>query len=255
MTRLVAIVVAAASLFGPSASAQSTETLNLRGHAQTLHIYGRRGDPPVVISSGDGGWMHLAPHVAQVLASRGCFVVGFDVKGYLRGFTAGGAGLRPDDEPGDYKTLVDFAARGSSRRPILIGVSEGAGLSVMAAGQADVKAAIDGVVGLGLPDVNELGWRWTDALIYLTHGVPHEPTFRTTVFIGSVAPLPLAMIHSSHDEFVPLAEARQVFAAAREPKHLWVVNAFNHRFSSNLAEFDRRLVEALAWIVDRADGC
>ena len=36
--------------------------------------------------------------------------------------------------------------------------------------------------------------------------------------------------------------------AARQPKNLWVVNASDHRFSDNLAEFDRRLLEAVAWI-------
>ncbi len=37
-------------------------------------------------------------------------------------------------------------------------------------------------------------------------------------------------------------------ARAKEPKKLWVVTASNHRFSGNLAEFDRRLLEALEWI-------
>ena len=207
----------------------------------------------MIVSSGDGGWMHLAPHVAEVLASCGYFVVGFDVKAYLSSVTAvDNGGVRPMDEPADYRVLVDFAARGSTRRPILIGVSEGAGLSVLAASDAGLKQRVAGVVGLGLPDTNELGWHWTDTLIYLTHGIPHEPTFQTTKLIGGVAPLPLAMIHSTRDEYVPLPEAEQVFAAAQEPKRLWIVNAVNHRFSNNLAEFDRRLLEALVWISDRA---
>jgi hypothetical protein len=55
--------------------AQSTNTILLRGHQQQLKIYGTRGTgDPVIISSGDGGWIHLAPHVAQFLASKGFFV-------------------------------------------------------------------------------------------------------------------------------------------------------------------------------------
>ena len=53
-------------------------------------------------------------------------------------------------------------------KPILIGVSEGAGLSVLAATDAQTKALIGGVIGLGLPDMNELGWRLKDS-IYLCH--------------------------------------------------------------------------------------
>ena len=37
-----------------------------------------------------------------------------------------------------------------------------------------------------------------------------------------------------------------------EPKQLWVVKAADHRFSDNLAEFDQRLVEALTWIAQQA---
>ena len=61
------------------------------------------------------------------------------------------------------------------------------------------------MIGLGLPDLNELGWRWKDALIYLTHGTPNEPTFSVSAIVDRVAPVPLGAIHSTHDEFVPVA--------------------------------------------------
>jgi fermentation-respiration switch protein FrsA (DUF1100 family) len=119
---------------------------------------------------------------------------------------------------------------------------------VLAATDPATKARIDGVVGLGLPDLNELGWRWKDSLIYLTHGTPNEPTFSAAAIVANVAPLPLAAIHSTHDEFVPLASIQQVMSRAAEPKRLWIVNASDHRFSDNLPEFDRRLLEAIEWV-------
>jgi len=237
------------SACGVLARAQSIDTVVLRGHPQKLHLYGVRGNPPVIVSSGDGGWLHLAPHVAEVLASCGYFVVGFDVKAYLSTFTAvGGAGVRPVDEPADYRVLVDFAARGSTQRPILIGVSEGAGLSVLAASDSGLKQSVAGIVGLGLPDVNELGWHWTDTLIYLTHGIPHEPTFQTTKFIGGVAPLPLAMLQSTHDEYVTALEADRLARMAAQPARAWTIRASDHSFSDNRPELDARLLEALSWI-------
>src|SRR6186997_1853584 len=132
--RLCAVIVLAGlGILAPEATARTIDTISLRGHSQTLHLYGRRGAPPVIVSSGDGGWIHLGPQVAEVLAAKGFFVVGFDVKAYLESFTTGKSTLRPDDEPGDFKVLADYAARGATERPILIGVSEGAGLSVLAA--------------------------------------------------------------------------------------------------------------------------
>jgi hypothetical protein len=230
------------------AASPATATVILRGHAQTLHLYGARGGSPVIVSSGDGGWMHLAPRVAELLAARGFFVVGFDARAYLGAFTSGASTLRPEDEPRDYRTLIDFAARGASDRPILLGVSEGAGLSVLAAADAGVKPLIRGVVALGLPDRNELGWRWRDAVVYVTHGVPNEPTFRARDVVGLVSPVPLAAIHSTHDEFVPLGEARDVFGHARTPSRFWVVPARDHRFSDSRETFEADLLEAFAWI-------
>jgi pimeloyl-ACP methyl ester carboxylesterase len=227
---------------------QAPQTIVLRGHQQTLRVYGPPGGQPIIVSSGDGGWMHLGPHVAEVLAQRGFRVVGFDVKAYLTSFTSEASTLRAEDEPADYRVLAEFAKAAGTRKPILVGVSEGAGLSVLAATDPRTKAEILGVVGLGLPDLNELGWRWKDSLIYLTHKIPSEPTFSAAAIVANIAPVPLAVIHSTHDEFVPLTSIEDIVNRAAEPKRLWVVKAADHRFSDNLLEFDRRLIEAIDWV-------
>jgi Bacterial virulence protein (VirJ) len=234
------------------ARSSATETLMIRGQLQTLRTYGVRGADPVIVSSGDGGWIHLGPHVAETLAAHGSFVIGFDVKSYLEGFTSSHGALRPEDVAGDYQLLIAAAARGASKKPVLIGVSEGAGLSILAAGDPRIHAAAAGVLGIGVPPTSELGWRWRDAIIYVTHGVPNEPTFSTDPIIGKVAPLPLASIFSTHDEFITADEARQLVAHAADPKKLWLVSAADHRFSDNLVEFDARLLEALGWVRERA---
>src|SRR5262245_18959436 len=96
---------------GGAAHAQTNEILSLRGKDQSLRIYGTRGGEPVIVSSGDGGWIHLGPHVAQFLAARGFFVIGFDVKVYLSSFTSERSTLRPEDEPADYRTLTGLAQK------------------------------------------------------------------------------------------------------------------------------------------------
>jgi len=245
--RLLAFVMLAA-LGAAEAAAQTNETVTVRGKPQVLRLWGSRGAEPILLSSADGGWIHLSSHVGELLGSKGYFVVGLDVKAYLESFTSGQTTLRPEDEPGDYRVIAEFAAQGSKARPILVGVSEGAGLSVLAATDPATKALVGGVIGLGLPDLTELGWRWRDAIIWITKGVPHEPTFSTAAVVDKVAPLPLAAIHSTHDEFVPLAEIQVIMSHAKEPKKLWTIEASNHRFSDNLAEFDRRLIEAIQWV-------
>ena len=111
-----------------------------------------------------------------------------------------------------------------------------------------MKAKAAGVLALGLPDQNELGWRFRDSIIYVTKGLPKEPLFSAADVIGKVAPLPVAAIHATRDEFVPVEEVKRVMDRAREPKRLWLIEAEDHRFGGNEAELNRKLLDALEWI-------
>jgi type IV secretory pathway VirJ component len=247
---LVALCLATAGVL-PPAEAPATATLTLRGRPQTLRVYGAQGGPVAIVASGDGGWIHLGPDVAEYLSGKGWRVVGFDSKAYLSSFTSRQSTLGPADVAADFAVLADHARAGAARLPVLVGVSEGAGLAVLAATDASVKARIAGIVGLGLPDRCELAWRWKDSLIYLTKGVPKEPIFSTAEVIERVAPLPVVAIHSTRDEFVPVDDVRRVMARAGQPSRLWLVEAENHRFSGNTGEFQRRLLQALDWIAEQ----
>ena len=102
------------------------------------------------------------------------------------------------------------------------------------------------MVGLGLPDQTELGWHFRDSLIYVTHKAPKEPGFSAAEAVARLAPLPLAQLHSTHDEYVPLEEAQRVYERAGPPKRMWVIDASDHRFSNQAPEFSARLIER--WI-------
>ena len=65
--------------------------------------------------------------------------------------------LRPEDVPADYRALLDYANRGASVKPVLVGVSEGAGLSILAAADPRMHIAAAGVVGVGLPVTTSSG--------------------------------------------------------------------------------------------------
>ncbi len=229
-------------------SASAQDTIVIRGRPQQLHLSGQRGGAPIILSSGDLGWAGLVTHVADFLASQGYYVIGFNTKSYLASFTGKNSTLAPQDVPGDYSMLVDYAKQGSATKPILAGISEGAGLSVLAASKQELKSRIQGALGLGLPDQNELGWKWQDFTIWITKKTPHEPGFMVEDIISGVSPLPLAEIHSTHDEFLPLEKAKAMFALAGNPKKMWVIEASNHRFSDNRDELDRSILEALKWI-------
>jgi dienelactone hydrolase len=237
-------------LFLTPGFAEGTTAFNLRGKSQLLHLYGDKGNPTVVLCSGDLGWAGFVVHVAEFLNGRGYAVVGLNSKEYLTSFTTKNSALKEADVIADFKTLIAYAQQGNSHPVVLAGISEGAGLSVLAATLPEAKSKIQGVVALGLPDQIELGWKWTDFTIWFTKKNPDEPSFLVSNVIGNVAPVPLAEIHSTQDEFLPLEQARKMMGKARQPSKMWVIEASNHRFSNNRDELDKRLLEALNWIKD-----
>jgi fermentation-respiration switch protein FrsA (DUF1100 family) len=63
-----------------------------------------------------------------------------------------------------------------------------------------------------------------------------------------VAPVPLAVLHSTSDPFVPLDTIKAILARAKEPKQLWTITSSEHGFGDNEAEFEAKLLEAIAWV-------
>lgn len=244
MALVLAVIFAATIL--PFGSQGTIRTVSLNGHDQKLHLYGRFSGPPVILTSGDGGWLHLAPHLADALAARGYFVIGLDAKAYLNCGNPSGEPLSPADISRSFASLLAMFAR--EQPAILAGVSEGAGLSLVAAADPMNRDRIRGVVTYGVGEQNELAWHWKDSLIYITKKAPAEPHFSATSFIPRIAPLPLAFIRSSRDEFVPSNESDRLIAAAGQPSKAWTIASNDHRFSDNLTEVDRITLQAFDWM-------
>ena len=70
--------------------------------------------------------------------------------------------------------------------------------------------------------------------------------------IATVTPLPLYMIQSTKDEYVPKAEWELLLATAREPKKQILIDASNHRFTDKRPELGAAYTAGLAWIAQAA---
>jgi uncharacterized protein len=69
---------------------------------------------------------------------------------------------------------------------------------------------------------------------------------RPLSFAGRISPRPLLIIHSAEDELVPVADARALYAAAGEPKTLWITHAGGHipgSYGVYPEEYQRRVLE------------
>lgn len=251
---LLALALTLVTAAAAAASSLEKVDVSVRGQTLTLALYRPQGGGAakgtVVIGSGDVGWVGLAVTVAEELSGEGYVVVGINVRQYLGAFTSGKAHLEAGNVPGDYRVLVDAArAHAALPRPLVLsGVSEGAALAVLAAADAATHTWVDGVITMGLPATAELAWRWTDVSTWITKRDMNEPSFCSFDYVPSVSPLPLYMIQSRRDEYVPAADYQRFSDIAKEPKKLVLIDASNHRFTDRRDDLRRAIADGLAWV-------
>jgi fermentation-respiration switch protein FrsA (DUF1100 family) len=180
--------------------------------------------------------------------------VGINSRHYLSKFTSGKEHVQPSDVPSDFRVIGDrLREKGMLTRPVIMsGVSEGAALAVLAASAEGSRAWIDGVITIGLPATAELAWRWTDVGSWITKRDADEPSFSSADFLPRVSPLPIYMIQSKKDEYVPVADQERFRAIAKEPKRQILIDASNHRFTDRRAELSAAYKAGLDWIAGLA---
>ena len=235
-----------------AAAAQKVD-FTLRGKPLTLTVYTPAGTPKgtVIMGSGDVGWVGLGVTMAEFLSGEGWTVVGVNVRQYLSSFTAARSHLAAEDPPRDYSEIVDFlATKGLAPRPCIVsGVSEGAALAVLVAASPAGKRWIRGVITMGIPPSAELAWKWTDFTAWITKTDAREPSFAPVDYIGRVSPIPLCMLQSKKDEYVPESDYRAQATAAREPKRQVLIDASNHRFTDRQKELREAYLAGIEWIL------
>ena len=203
--------------------------------------------PKILFVPGDGGWRGFAITIAETMASWGNDVYALDTKRYLEGFS-GKTSLTVPDVMKDFKSMAELIVKDKKESLTLVGWSEGAGLCLLTAAAPENKKSFNGLVTIGLGPVNILGWRLADYLTYVTKKIPQEPRFQSAEYLPQVTPLPLWMIQSSHDDYVPVSTARDLFSAAKEPKRFELIEANDHRFDGNTTDFFRALRKGIEWI-------
>lgn len=70
--------------------------------------------------------------------------------------------------------------------------------------------------------------------------------------VGRISPIPLLLVHGDADHYFPVEHPEALFAAAREPKELWLVEGFGHAESAATPELLTRIGAHLPALVARA---
>jgi len=229
--------------------------VTVRGRQFTVHFYRTSHDGaaiPAIYACGDGGWRGLAPRTAQQLAHAGFAVAGIDSKVYLREFSSVAKPLTTKQLASDYAevaTALRQYAQVSSETPVFVyGWSLGAGFAIAVGADEATRSNWAGIISIGLPRQNQLVSGVGGNRADLKAEANASYGFRSQDLMGSIAPLPLVMIQSTSDSASPTKVGKQLFAAAREPKQLVLINASNHRFSGARDEFYAALSNAVSWM-------
>ncbi len=223
-------------------------SFTLRHFAPTLE---RGTHRKILLASGDGGWKGFETRMARKMAGWGFDVYGLDTRDYLRAFTR--RKLNEAEAAADFGAMVDTVAHGSAERVTLMGWSAGAALAVLAGANEQNKERLEGVAAVSLPMKGELAWHWRDQLAYLHIVKRRGPFFSSLASVPKVAPLPLLIIQSANDKWVPDGDREKLFQVAIRPRRRVFLHAGGHTFSGTRAKFFEELRGGLDWIERRRE--
>lgn len=212
----------------------------------------------IVLSHGYGNDQEEVLPIADFLQRAGYSVFTYDMR--ARGASGGDAITLGALEQYDLVSVVDYLVTRPDVDPTRIGafgVSLGGATTIMAAARDPrIRAVVD---DSGFSDVASA----TDTAFESFIGLPAFPFSPISVkisewrigqsvsasrpidVVGRIAPRPLLIIHGLADQQVPPAHSERLFAAAGEPKELWLVPGAGHGLSKwqlAPAEYERRVV-------------
>ncbi len=225
--------------------ASFTRPVVLEGRNLTLHL--QRGDAAhatslIIYATGDGGWRGKDREVYTQIASLGYATAGFSAPEYLAHLPGGDGTTTPVLVGLDVAQVID-ATRAALQTPsttpvVLVGVSRGADLMVVAAGQPGLQPALAGVVAMGLTREEE----------YVRRRRRPDVALELYAYLPRLGNLPLAVIQSTRDRYLSAADARVLFGSDTPLRVLHAVEARNHSFSGARPLLYALLRDSLAWV-------
>jgi pimeloyl-ACP methyl ester carboxylesterase len=218
------------------------------------------GGLAVVVGHGfTGSWRRPAVRRVAGVLTDVAGVVTFDFRGHGR---STGRSTVGDREVLDVRAAVAWARQLGYERVATLGFSMGASVVVRHAGLYGGLSAVAAVSGPA-----RWYYRGTPAM-RRTHWVIERPVgrlvsrvwLRTRVssdgwdpmpvppyeLVAKISPTPLLVVHGDADHYFPVEHAEQLFAAAGEPKELWLEPGMGHAENAATDELLRRVAGWLA---------
>lgn len=216
-------------------------------HGWMIRAKTRKTLGTVVFSHGNAG--SIGHHLGFVmwLAEAGYQVFTYD----YRGFGKSGGAVDRRGMIDDVRAAFDCVAARADVDPrclISYGHSLGGAKSVTALGETPVKGLraviVDGAFASYRTMARVVGGQLGESVV--------SDELAPRDYVAKLSPVPLLVVHGARDEVVPVAQGRELFAKAREPKTLFEVAAGRHgdALARDQGAFRKRM---LSWLAARAD--
>lgn len=237
----------------PDAPIQWARKIPFEGRSLTLHLSRPctldPAHPLLLFATGDGGWRGKDKDAYEHIVRWGYPAAGFSAPEYLSLIRRRGHETTPADVGSDYARFIGAAKDALSLTgpvpTILVGVSRGSGLAVAAAGQASLQPELAGIVTVALTREEEYVHRFlrrrrsSNRELVMLENYEYLPRLRQ---------LPLSIIQSTHDDYLPADQARQLLGPDTALRKLHAIPSKNHSFTDARPELYDTLRASLAWV-------
>ena len=218
----------------------------LNGHNLRLHFSRgtREPDRPLLVyATGDGGWHRKDLAAYHHLVSLGYATVGFDARDYVTHLGGAEATTTPRRLAADYERIIETARSVLQLPPrhpvVLVGMSRGAGLSVVAAGEYGLRPSIAGVLAVALTKEEEY---------VRVRQIAKSEMVEVYDYLHRLPDMPIAVVQSTRDGYLPADRARALFGPDTPYRYFQPIEARNHSFGGARAELYEAMGRALTWI-------
>jgi Bacterial virulence protein (VirJ) len=237
----------------PPSARPFDRSLTLNAHRLTIHFANDDGGPRrplLVYTTGDGGWARKDLALYEQIVSWGFPTAGFSAPQYLR-HLQGQSTTTPGRVGRDYARIIEFAMTQIHMEPgtpiILVGVSRGAGLEVVAAGQPRLRDRLGGVIAIALTKEEE-NVRWFGRRVPLVLRPGKPEMLQVYDYLPLLGTVPVAVVQSTRDGFLPADAAARLFGPDTTTRRFRAIDAWNHNFSGARREMYDAARASLRWI-------
>ena len=205
----------------------------------------------LLYATGDAGWIGASKVIFQHLADNGYPIVAYSSQRLVSNMKSSKEPVTFEHAAADVDAVLVESKKAlglpESTRVIVVGFSRGANLVVFVGGEPSLQRHIAGGIALALTAESD----------YIKPPDPRPPSIQlddkgrilTYPALARFGAIPIAVIQSAGDSYVPAEQSRKLFGPNTDTRRLYEVDASNHGFSGGRDEMLKDLDEALEWIV------